>query len=80
MTTFLTCDGYKVIITMSALDLERDGRTVPCICADFERARDDGYVVVATRDGLIVADGGGWFAKFPCDAYERAEASFGEEE
>ncbi len=51
----ITCDGY---VTIRAL---RDGEDPVAACAAEEARRDDGFRVVATRDGLMFADAEGLY-------------------
>lgn len=53
MAAFLTCDGYKVIGTAP------DDADLPALCAKLETERGDGYAVLATIDGTLVADASG---------------------
>lgn len=54
MIVFLTCKGYQVIgETTNDCD-------APAECLRLEQERNDGYAVVASRDGVLVADAGGW--------------------
>lgn len=54
---FLTCDGYTVIAE------DRYDCNAPAICRRLETERDDGYCVVASRNGELVADADGWWSR-----------------
>ena len=52
----LTCDGYQVIREIP------DDANAPAECLAEETRRNDGYAVIASRGGIIVADSEGWWA------------------
>lgn len=56
MFTFQTCNGYKTIHTEPGYAVD-----APSVCARLEQERDDGFAVVACRNGSIVADAEGWW-------------------
>jgi hypothetical protein len=56
MTCLITANGYKVIETLGY-----STANLPALCAAAEKARNDGYVVLATVNGEIVADAEGYW-------------------
>ena len=61
MDAIITCDGYGVVGIPATGDL-------PAECRRTEAERADGYAVLATRDGRIVADADGWWNRDVLDA------------
>ena len=55
MTVLLTCDRYRVIREVPF------GSDLPALCREEEARRNDGYAVVASTDGEMVADADGYF-------------------
>lgn len=72
-TVLITCNGYTVI-----REVGLDATDLPELCRAAEVKQNDGFAVVASRDGRMVADAEGWIRSSPMSAYERAESSFGE--
>ena len=72
-TVLLTCNRYRVL---REVPFDAD---LPKLCAAAELEAKDGYAVVASRDGKLVADTEGYWPEYPMSAYERAEACFGEQ-
>jgi len=54
MATLLTCRDYSVI------GFAPDDSNLPLHCERHEQARNDGYAVIASIDGQIVACASGW--------------------
>ena len=57
MTVLLTCDRYQVVREVRP----DEGWDLPVLCLEEERRRADGFAVVASHDGRIVADAEGWW-------------------
>jgi len=70
-SALLTCKDYSTIRECRYDD------DLPALCRVAEEERDDGYAVLASTDGVLVADAAGWWDRDlgPADpilaAYER---------
>jgi hypothetical protein len=67
---FLTCNGYVTIERSGDYDCDAPKR-----CAELEAERNDGFAVVASSSGELVADAEGWWTPPTLSAYERAVAN-----
>lgn len=57
MICFYSSADYNTMIFKA-----NHGSDAPAICRQLELERNDGYSVVASQDGRIIADGSGWRA------------------
>lgn len=53
----ITCKGYSVI-----RELPSDTQNLPALCREEEVRANDGYAVIASRDGKTIADAEGYIA------------------
>jgi hypothetical protein len=56
MIYLISCSDYRTVLRELPYDAD-----APSACRAEEARRDDGFAVVAERDGQIVADAEGWW-------------------
>lgn len=56
MYTLISCNGFKVVGTVSAGKYD----SLPSLCRAAEAAIDDGFAVYATWNGVYIADAEGF--------------------